>query len=129
LGIGPGNEAFNAVYPLYQRPRYTALSAYSVFLEITVEAGIIGLLVFLWLLVVAYSQGWRAIQYLRETQHRQGYWLIAAIAAQVGMLSHGLVDTVWYRPQISTLWWLTMAIIASFYVIPGVGVARPLDEH
>jgi len=29
LGIGPGNTAFNKVYPLYMKPRFTALSAYS----------------------------------------------------------------------------------------------------
>ena len=33
LGIGPGNTAFNKVYPLFQvSPRYSALSAYSIIL-------------------------------------------------------------------------------------------------
>ena len=115
LGIGPGNDAFNKVYPLYQRPRYTALSAYSVFLEIAVEAGLIGLAAFLWLMTVVLGQGWRQLQRLREQQSVQGYWLIAAIATLLGMLTHGLVDTVWYRPQVSTLWWLMMALVASYY--------------
>src|SRR4028118_1665728 len=44
LGIGPGNTAFNKVYPLYMKPRFTALSAYSVLLEIAVETGFIGLM-------------------------------------------------------------------------------------
>ncbi|HEY9761272.1 MAG TPA: IctB family putative bicarbonate transporter [Trichocoleus sp.] len=116
IGIGPGNDAFNSIYPLYQRPRYTALSAYSIYLETAVEAGFIGLSVLFWLLVVAFNQGWTQLQKLRLTQDKQAYWLIGAIASQAGMLSHGLVDTVWYRPQISTLWWLMMAIVASYYV-------------
>lgn len=37
LGIGPGNTAFNKIYPLYQRPRYNALSAYSFVLEVAVS--------------------------------------------------------------------------------------------
>lgn len=115
LGIGPGNDAFNQVYPLYQRPRYTALSAYSVFLEIAVEAGLLGLAVFLWLLTVTFGQGWRQMQRLRAVQSPQAYWLMAALATMVGMLVHGLVDTVWYRPQVSTLWWLMLAIVASYY--------------
>jgi putative inorganic carbon (HCO3(-)) transporter len=115
LGIGPGNDAFNAVYPFYQRPNYTALSAYSVFLEVAVEAGLIGLFTFFWLLLVTFTQGWNQLQRLRETQAVQGYWLIGALASMAGMLGHGLVDTVWYRPQISTLWWLCMALVASFY--------------
>lgn len=115
LGIGPGNVAFNQVYPLYQRPNYTALSAYSIFLEVAVEAGVVGLAAFFWLLLVTFTQGWNQLQRLRETQDVQGYWLIGALAAVAGMLGHGLVDTVWFRPQISTLWWLCIALVASFY--------------
>ncbi|NEQ46827.1 MAG: putative bicarbonate transporter, IctB family [Leptolyngbya sp. SIOISBB] len=115
LGIGPGNDAFNQIYPLFQRPRYTALSAYSIVLEIAAEAGIIGLAIFFWLLSVTFGQGWRSLQRLREMQSVQAYWLIAAIATMVGMLVHGLVDTIWFRPQVSTLWWLMLAIVASYY--------------
>ena len=116
LGIGPGNTAFNRVYPLYQRPRYSALSAYSIPLEIAVETGLLGLVCFIWLLLVAFYQGWVQLQRLRQVASEQGYWLMGAIAAQFGMLTHGLVDTVWYRPQVNTLWWLCMALIASYYV-------------
>lgn len=115
LGIGPGNNAFNKIYPLYMRPRYTALSAYSVVLEILVETGMIGLLSFLWLLLVTVQQGWRQLQRLRQLRNSQGFWLIAAIATLAGMMAHGVVDTVWYRPQINTLWWFVVALIASFY--------------
>ena len=115
LGIGPGNTAFNKIYPLYQRPRFTALSAYSIPLEIAVETGLIGLTCFLWILVVTFNQGWIQLQRLRSLGSREGFWLMGAIATLVGMLGHGLVDTVWYRPQVNTLWWLTIALIASYY--------------
>ncbi len=115
LGIGPGNNAFNKIYPLYQRPRFTALSAYSVLLEIAVETGFVGLACFLWLLVVTLNQGWVQLTRLRQTRNREGFWLVGAIAIIFGMLTHGAVDTVWYRPEINTVWWLTVALIASFY--------------
>jgi len=118
LGIGPGNDAFNKVYPLYMKPRYSALSAYSVMLEVMVETGWVGFTAFLWLLAVTFNQGWVQLQRLREWNNPQGFWLIAAIAVMAGMLTHGLVDTVWYRPQINTLWWLMVAIVASYYVPP-----------
>ena len=38
------------------------------------------------------------------------------MAATAGLMAHGLVDTVWYRPAIQTLWWFCVAAIASFYV-------------
>jgi putative inorganic carbon (HCO3(-)) transporter len=118
LGIGPGNVAFNSIYPYYQRPRFSALSAYSIPLEIAAETGIIGLTCFLWLLLVAFNLGWQQIQRLRAARNVDAFWLMGAIATLVGLLSHGFVDTVWYRPQVNTLWWLMMALIASYYTLP-----------
>ncbi len=116
IGIGPGHNSFNKIYPLYQHPRYTALSAYSVFLEVTVETGFIGLGCFLWLLIVTLNAGCLQLRRLRESSNVQGFWLIGAIASMVGMLAHGAVDTVWFRPEVNSLWWLMVALIASYWL-------------
>ena len=131
-GIGPGNVAFNKIYPLYMKARYSALSAYSILLEVILEAGIVGFICFVWLLLVTVTQGWNAIQRLRQGgdsygdspsetlrerfPNRDGLWLIAAIASLFGMIAHGLVDTVLYRPEVNTLWWLMFGMIASYYI-------------
>jgi putative inorganic carbon (HCO3(-)) transporter len=126
LGIGPGNTAFKKIYPLYMQPKYSALSAYSIYLETLVETGIIGFGVFLWLIVTTINLGIRQIQTLRDQNNPFGFWLIAAIAGIVGILSHGFVDTVWYRPQINTLWWFLIALIASQYpVLPKIQAEDP----
>jgi len=125
IGIGPGNEAFNKVYPLYMRPKYSALSAYSVLLEVTVEAGLLGLFSFLWLLAVVAYQGFAQLDRLRSLGNPDGYWLIAAIASVAGIMAHGMFDTVFYRPPIQTLWWFVLAIVASFYTLQ----ARPIDSR
>ena len=118
IGIGPGNSAFNKIYPLYQRPKYTALSAYSVVLEICVETGFIGAIAFLWLLTVILHQAWVQARRLQKIWHRDGYWILGAVAAIIGMMIHGTVDTVWYRPQVQTVWWLLVAIVASYWQPP-----------
>ena len=115
IGIGPGNDAFNQIYPRYMNSRYPALSAYSVYLEHLVEMGYLGLGCFVWLLAVTFNHGIRQLSRLRMLKDSRGIYLIAAIAATVSLAFHGFVDTVWYRPQINTLWWLVLAIIASFY--------------
>ncbi len=115
IGIGPGNDAFNKIYPLYMSPKYSALSSYSVLLETAVETGLIGLSIFIWLIVVTVNQGVRQIQQLRDQNNPYGMWLIAAIAAMAGLMAQGLFDTVWYRPQVNTLWWFLVALIASQY--------------
>ena len=129
LGVGPGNTVFNKIYPIYMvSPRYSALSAYSIGLELIVETGLIGFACFVWLLLTTLSQGWLQLQRLRSLASREGFWLMAAIASLVGMLSHGLVDTVWYRPQVNTLWWLTIALIASYYVPQRASVPQQLPQ-
>ncbi|MGF1588318.1 MAG: IctB family putative bicarbonate transporter [Pleurocapsa sp.] len=115
IGIGPGNDAFNQIYPRYMNSRYPALSAYSVYLEHLVEMGYLGLGCFVWLLAATFNHGIRQLVRLRLAKNKRGIYLIAAIAATASLAFHGLVDTVWYRPQINTIWWLILAIIASFY--------------
>jgi putative inorganic carbon (HCO3(-)) transporter len=115
IGIGPGHNSFNQVYPLYQRPRYTALSAYSVFLEVAVETGLAGLGCFLWLMIVTFNNAFVQVQRLRQSRSVDGFWLMGALATVTGMLAHGTVDTIWFRPEVNTLWWLMVAIIASYW--------------
>ena len=119
-GIGPGHDAFNQIYPRYMNSRYPALSAYSIYLEHLVEMGYIGLGCFVWLLAVTFNRGLVILNYLRQTRNVRGFWLIGAIAAIAGLSVHGFVDTVWYRPQISTLWWFVLAIVASHHEPIGV---------
>ena len=95
VGIGPGNDAFNLIYPLYQRPNYTALSAYSIYFETLVEGGVIALAAFLWMLVLSFQQGWVQLVRLRQTLDAGGLWLIAALGAIAGLLVQGAFDTVW----------------------------------
>ena len=115
IGIGPGHGSFNKIYPLYQRPRYTALSAYSILLEVTVETGFVGLAAFLWLVIVTFNTAFLQMQRLRKLRSADGFWLIGAIATMAGMLAHGTVDTVFYRPEVNSLWWLVVGLIASYY--------------
>ena len=130
LGIGPGNVAFNQIYPIYQRARFSALSAYSILLEVAVETGVVGVTCFLWLLLVTFNLGLTTLHRLRTIGDREGLWLIGAIATLLGMLSHGMFDTVLYRPQVNTLWWLMFAMIASYYSPPEVSdqVVLEADE-
>lgn len=122
LGIGPGNDAFNRVYPLYQNPNYSALGAYSVPLELTVETGATGACVYLWFLIVMTLHGLRRWVQLLIPRQSQALWIAAGLSACAGMMVHGLVDTVWYRPQVQMLWWFSVALISA-QLIPA-----PLEE-
>jgi putative inorganic carbon (hco3(-)) transporter len=124
FGIGPGNDAFNKLYPLYQEARFTALSTYSILLEVPLETGFVGLGAFVWLLIVTFNYAGQQVRRLLQLESQELFWLIGAIAALVGILVQAMADTVLYRPQITTLWWWMFAMIASFGLGQGRGGER-----
>lgn len=111
LGIGPGNSTFVLAYGLYMTSGYDALGTYSVPLEIAVECGIFGLIVFAALLISLLA---RAHVIFWQDRNFKERWLIAGAAAGlIALTMHGFVDTVFYRPQIQLIFWLLTAIIVS----------------
>jgi putative inorganic carbon (hco3(-)) transporter len=116
LGFGPGDRVFKKIYPIYQTsPRFGAIGAYSVFLETIVEIGYVGFACLIWLIAVTANCAIQGLIRLRQNGDPQAFWLMAAIVSIVATLAQGATDTVWYRPEIQTLWWLTVGIVASFY--------------
>lgn len=113
FGIGMGNQVFNQIYPLYMKTNFTALSAYSIFLEIPLESGIIGFTCFLGILGSIYHRSSQQIKLFKKTNNIRGIWIIMGLGALVGLATQGLFDTVWFRPQINTIWWLLVGLIAS----------------
>jgi putative inorganic carbon (HCO3(-)) transporter len=109
IGIGPGNSAFNLIYPLYQQPKFNALSAYSIPLEWTVEAGIPGLLAGAGLFLCAVRTGlgqWRS----------QGPLVLpslAAVAVFIGLAIQGLTDTIFFRPEVQLVALFSLATLAA----------------
>jgi putative inorganic carbon (hco3(-)) transporter len=112
VGIGPGNGTFKLVYGLYMVPGFTALSAYSVPLEIAVEQGILGLLAFAGLLITTGVRGLLVIDN-DETALGQKLLVISAIVAVIGSLTYGAFDTIWYRPSVNLGFWWLLAVIAT----------------
>lgn len=109
LGIGPGNTAFNLIYPLYQQPKFNALSAYSIPLELAVEAGIPGLLAGLGLLFTSVRTG------LSQLRADSSIALpaLAAVAAIAGLGVQGLTDTIFFRPEVQLIGWFCLATLAT----------------
>jgi putative inorganic carbon (HCO3(-)) transporter len=128
LGIGPGNSAFNQIYPLFQRPNYSALGAYSIYLELMVEVGLVGFAVFMWFLVTVFDRGVTALIKFRDRHTLHSIWLMGALASMVGMMIHGIVDTVWYRPELATVWWLMVALVVAIAVSPNRTMSNESTE-
>ncbi|MBR6127529.1 O-antigen ligase family protein [bacterium] len=108
LGIGCGNQNFREIYGLYMRTGFDALSAYNIYLETAVESGIFALFAFVAFLVVNI---FNALKYIFTKKISETIFVLTALVSLVGMLTHGFVDTVFFRPQIQFTFWLMVGII------------------
>ena len=112
LGIGCGNKNFREIYGIYMRTGFDALSAYNIFLEIAVESGIFALIGFLGFIITNIVDGVRII--LKSTDTKQVIFLSAAVISICALMVHGLVDTVFFRPQLQFIFWTMAAVISAF---------------
>ena len=111
LGIGVGNKNFREIYGLYMKTGFDALSAYNIYLELAVESGIFALIAFLAYLI---SQIFIALKYILTSLNMEKIVLMSvAFISLIGVMAHGMVDTVFFRPQIQIVFWTMMAIICA----------------
>ena len=108
IGIGPGNAAFNSIYPLYQQPRFNALSAYSVPLEILVETGVPGLIATAGLAWSSLQQGLAGLR----SEEQLALPRLACLAAIAGLLVQGATDTIFFRPEVQVIGLFCLASLA-----------------
>lgn len=111
LGIGVGNQNFREIYGLYMRTGFDALSAYSVFLEIAVESGIFALLAFLAFLI---TLGFKSIKFILNSDDlKKSIIVVISITSVIAVMLHGIVDTIFFRPQIQFVFWTMVAFVSA----------------
>ena len=111
LGIGVGNKNFREIYGLYMKTGFDALSAYNIYLETAVESGIFALIAF-----VSYlgMQIYYTLKYIFTSKNYCNVILMCiGLISLIGVMTHGMVDTVFYRPQIQIIFWTLMALIVA----------------
>ncbi|MBR1908172.1 O-antigen ligase family protein [bacterium] len=109
LGIGCGNQNFREIYGLYMKTGFDALSCYNIFLEIAVESGIFALLAFIAFLYIMLSKGIRFV--LHSNNIYDVILMSAGLLSIIGVMVHGFVDTVFFRPQIQIIFWIMCAVL------------------
>ena len=113
-GVGPGVDAFNAVYPLYSFDENTAQHSHNLLLQITCDAGILALIAFCLILFWYFRTLCSALHRTREWGGR--LLLIAFISGMCGFLVEAMADYSFYNYRVMFLFWGYLAL--------GLGAAR-----
>ena len=112
MGIGHGTEAFNSVYPYYSLNSIVAPHSHNLFLQLTVEMGVWGLIVFLLVLFSFFNDSVSAIKKQTLTSNR--VFIAAGIAAIVGFLFQGVFDYVFYNYRVFLIFFIVIGLLTSY---------------
>jgi putative inorganic carbon (HCO3(-)) transporter len=107
-GIGPGDDAFNMVYPAYSYNAIVAPHAHNLFLQIVCDAGVCALVLFLLLLLAYFRRLCRAVS--RETEFHSRVHQIAFTAGVCGFLVQAMTDYSFYNYRVMFLFWAYLAL-------------------
>ena len=100
---------------------FDALSAYNIYLEIAVESGFFALLTFLGFII---ANLYSAVRYIKIKKNINVIYLSVALISLIGILVHGIVDTVFFRPQIQFVFWTMIGIIRAITTPRGVSYVK-----
>lgn len=116
-GIGVGESAFRRVYPLYSLSGIEAAPhSHNLFLQVQIELGIVGTLLFLGVLFL-FAQcclDHNSSMADRETRIMS----IGCFAGLISALAQGMTDYIWYNYRVFFVFWFVLAL-GSAYVRVG----------
>ena len=109
LGVGPGEDAFNAVYAFYSYEASVAHHSHNLFLQIMCDAGIVALAAFVWLAVRFFRVlGAVLLRGVRDRAARLA--CIAFASGMLGFLVQAMTDYSFYNYRVMFLFWAYLAL-------------------
>lgn len=107
-GVGPGMAAFNMVYPSYGYSGIVAPHAHNLFLQITCDAGVCGLIIFVVIVFVFFRTVCAAIS--REKDRESSLYQKAIIASMVGFMVQSMTDYSFYNYRVMFMFWVFLGL-------------------
>lgn len=109
-GVGLGSESFMKVCQNYAL--YTTLTpphTHNLFLQVWIENGILGILVFLWVIFRMVKNS--VLRIFSKTDEYINNILMAGLASTAGILVMGLAEYIWFYPRVMLVFWMVIGII------------------
>lgn len=108
-GVGLGFESFRTISPLYIKD-FSPYHAHNTYLELVIEIGVLGLILFVWLL----------FKLLKDIRHQSmsqdKLFTVALFSGIAGLFIHGVAEHVLYNPKIIFQFWLITGLLITLNV-------------
>ena len=113
-GIGLGSGAFERIYQNYAlNGAGFALHSHNFYIQLVVEMGILGLVVFVAIIFMSFKQ----IASLKDNNSVNKNVALAIGGALIGYLFQGIAENLWYNYRMVLIFWIYLAILQSGVVL------------
>jgi len=109
---GAGLAGFPIIYNIYRDPAHVELFPYpdNFYLAVWTELGLAGLVAFLWLIIRFFKES--AVFIRKKITSNFYYQLVLGLMAfMICILIHGMVDTPYFKNDLSVMFWIFVGIL------------------
>lgn len=106
-GVGIGEKAYNAIYPLYALSGIAAPHAHSLFFQSAVSFGLVGL-VYIMILLFAYQR--QMTRHTLQMERRDRFLMLGFGSLMAGFALQSVFDYTWYNYRVFQLFWIVLAL-------------------
>jgi len=106
-GIGLGLEPFKLVYPKYSLNAAYAHHSHNIYIQLMIETGIAGLLMFFAIIAVYYKT--MLTGFYKTRDRFISTFMIAIASGMAGYLAQGMVENIWYNNRVLLTFWVMLA--------------------
>jgi putative inorganic carbon (hco3(-)) transporter len=111
VGLGAFRRVVNVLYPLFLVPPDADIAhSHNMFLQVGVDVGLIGLIGYVGLLLVAGVSAW---QVAARRKGFEGFVTLGALAALIGFHTYGLADALALGSKPSVVFWVLLGLVAA----------------
>lgn len=107
-GVGPGDAAFNTVYPTYSYDSIVTPHSHNLLLQITADAGIVALILFC-VVLFWYVRGLCAAAH-KERDSKGRLLQVAFLSGVAGFMVQAMTDYSFYNYRVMFLFWAYLAL-------------------
>ncbi len=107
-GIGLGLEPFKLIYPKYSLNAAYAYHSHNIYIQLLIETGIGGLLIFLAMIAVYYKT--MLAGFYKTKDRFISTFMIAVASGMAGYLAQGMVENIWYNNRVLLTFWVMLAL-------------------
>lgn len=98
------------------QPLETYLYPHNIVLNFWSELGLLGVLLFIWLIARYFYLGIKAYYLALNNQSKQFSWLIfGLLLTMLVIIIHGIVDVPYFKNDLAIMFWLWLAIVGASY--------------